>query len=270
MTEQVRQAKLLGKAMLDAVKWYCADFVFGGKFADPSPQLLEETKHMKPSNDDEEHDLGYLGFQLQKSPTQTTERTDAKLKNKVNNPSQILKQMSEKEREETWLRAGDELPKRVKTEKQRRQAHEEKETEIMKEKVKKRERQAKKQKAHHEEFKAVIVARTVDDLDSGLRGLGPKLGLAFIRAQIKQLKANGVSRLLLPLTAKGKPLLFDALYDNVRRLLELGDPFAPETAQLLREFGRKRRKGRPLSASAHGRAVKKAKTGDGDADWKPR
>ena len=115
-------------------------------------------------------------------------------------------------------------------------------------------------------FKAVELARTPEDLDSLLNGVGPTVGKQILRKQIKQYtKVHGVSERLLPLSikqgnqSKRKSLKFDEMYKNLRALLEAGDPLT-----LPQHAGTKR--GRPRTSKGRKSATKRLKT-DVDVEW---
>lgn len=262
LDEQVRQGRIIGKAMLAAIKHHCRDFVIPGLYSDPTPALMQQTKHILPSNDYEEHDLSYVDCQVHKNRKQRIERTDAKLKIKEIKVVPFLKKLPRAKRCDAWDAAGKALPQRLALEKERREQDERKRIENMTEKVKKSERKAKKRKEKKQEFKAVEVVRTLDDLKSMLKGLSSKLATDFLRKQCEQLTTvYGVSTHILPRFQNGKPLAFDALYKNLSALLEKGDPFAPETAARLKSK-QIRKRGRSATSSTKERKAKKQKVDD--------
>lgn len=258
MDEQVRQCKIIAKAMLAAVKHYCPDFIVPGKSADPAPSLIAETKHILPNNDLAEHDAGLLDLYKHKNRKQTIERTDAKIKIKGNNTMEFLQSLPVKQRAEAWKNAGKELRPRLALDKERRAEMEQKRMDNALEKERKGEKKTKKKEKKGEEFKAVMLARTVEDLDSLLNGLGEKLGRDVILKQMEQWKTvYGVTTHMLPKSTNGRPLQFAELYANLRALLAEGDPMAPETAERLKAKRKKRPGRRPSSTYAERQSKKR-------------
>lgn len=260
LPEQCRQCKIIVLAMLNAVKKYCSDFIIPGQFADPTASLIHQFKHVKPSNDAQERDFGILDYLIHRGRRQTTERTDAKLKVATNKPFVLLAELSAENREDVWQKAKRERKERLTVQHERRLQYQQQKIANMNKETKKAERKVTKVDEKKREYKFVELARTVDDLNILLRGANnDRLGKQIVLAQIDQwTSVHGVSRQLLPKTFNRKPLDFTELYNNLRALLDEGDPFAPETAQRLRQKVAKR-PGRPSSASVKDRAQKKRK-----------
>ena len=260
LPEQCRQCKIIAQAMLNAVKKYCSDFIIPGQFADPDKSLIQQFKHVKPSNDAQERDFGILDYLVQTSRRQTTERTDVKLKVGINKPFELLAEMNPADRQDVWQKAKKEGKNRLTVLRERRLDYQQQKIANMNTELKKTERKVNKAEKKKKEYECVELARTVDDLKSLLRGVKEdRLGKQIVQAQIDQwTSVHGVSRQVLPKTRNGKTLDFTALYNNLSALLEEGDPFAPETAQRLRQKAAKR-PGRPSSASVKERAQKKRK-----------
>lgn len=259
LPEQARQCKIIAGAMLKALKKHCSDFIIPGQFADPSPELIAQFKHVKPTNDAVEHDFGIVDYQVHRSRRQTTERTDAKLKIQINQPFAWLWSLSPQRRELIWRLARKEWKSRAKVERERKIAFEQGQIANMMAATKKGERKEAKAIELKREHEGVELARTVEDLDSLLKGINnEKLGAQILRKQIQQLTGvHGVSKHLLPLRKNGQTLKFTPLYNNLRNLLEVGDPLTVDKAELRKKLGKKR--GRPASASEKERARKKSK-----------
>lgn len=262
LEEQVRQAKIVIPAMVSAVKDYVQDYLFGGKFGDPPPQLLEACKHIKPNNDAQERCFGIVDFRVHKHPNESTEMTDARLKNKINKPEEELAKQSPAARQKSWKGARAEFNRRKPIEKQRREEYAQARMRAVEEKEQKNERKTSKKKKKEAEFKAVQVVRTQEQLDKLLHGTGERVGKQIVKKQIDQLTSvYGVSRRTLP----QKRLGFETLYANLSALLSFGDPTLPSTEAAFKAATRAKQRGKKRGRPAG--SQKPAKRQRQDDEW---
>lgn len=270
--EQVKQAKVILPEMIKAVRYYLKDYLFGGKYGDPSPQLRAACKHIRPNNDAQERAFGIVDYRIKKHPHESIEMTDARQKISLNQPMPELEKLGEKKADQAWAEARLLLRKRKRSEKERRKQYRQAKMAKIEQKVQAEDRKdEKKEKAEHE-FKAVTVATTKAKLDALLRSdegkaLPVALQKQILRAQIKQLTGvHQVSKHTLPLTKANKRLEADELYANIVSLMKHGDPTKPETEAKFREernAQKKPRRGRPRGAQQ----PKRQKRDDGDEDY---
>lgn len=261
MSEQVRQGKIFVPALSAGVRRVCPDFLQGGEYGAPSAALRKRLGHIKPHNDEQEEAFAYVDNRMHKNPNETTETSSAKQKAVKNKPHELLDRMSPEKRDQVFSTAYRMVPERDHLAKRRREEISEAKVERMQQRKAQSERKTAKTKKKKEEFKAVELARTVEDLKSLLCGLNEQLAAQTLRAQIRQYtNVHGVSTRDLPLSKDGKKLRFNELYTNLSNLLERGDPL---TAPKVRSE-RKRKRGRPkmskktLAARARDRKMDEA------------
>lgn len=269
MPSLVNEAKRVLPEMIRAVKHYVPDYLFSGKFGAPPPALLRACKHIKPNNDAQERFFGIVDFRVHKHPNESTEMTDARLKNKIVKPEEALEKMALEEREKAWQGASAELNRRLEKQKERRSEYAQAKQVAIQAAMKTNAKKVKRKKQKTEEFKAVKVMCNKAKLDKHLNGAGPQVGKAIIISQIRQLTGvHGVSTHILPLTKNGQRRDFDALYANLTELMQYGDPTDPATAERYKAAKAKRKRGRPAGSS---KSVKKQKNGkssdDRYAEW---
>lgn len=239
--------------MLKAMKIYVGDYLFAGKFADPTPALRGACKHIKPNNDASERNFGYVDYRIHKNPNERTETTDARLKMTINDGLTLLDSIGEAKANTGWDGGRTLLRKRKRDQAERREQYKQAKIAKVEETLQKEEKKEEKKQRSEAEFKGVEVARTKAALDDLLRGLSIKMQKVVLRAQIKQLTgAYEVSKHTLPLTKNNKRLESDALYANLVALLSHGDPTLPATEAKLREErqqAQKPKRGRPKKAT---------------------
>ena len=274
--EQVKQAKIVFKAMLAAVKKYVPDFLFAAKFGAPAPELRRLCNHIKPNNDAQERGFGIVDFRLQKNRNETTETTDAKLKTIINGSHRFLDQMPDEQADSCWDKARSMVPGRAIAAKERREIVSEQRVASIRKKQQTNARKTQKTKEKKEEFKAVKVARTQGELDKlvgRIHGtvaltisMPLKLAETILRAQITQwTKVHGVKAKTLPLLRNKQNLTFAELYQKLSDFLARGDPLAPKKESAEKK---KAKRGRPKStASMKDRRDKKKCKVDDEMEW---
>jgi len=173
-----------------------------------------------------------------------------------------LATLSDEEADKAWDKARAVVPEREKAEKQRREAVSEAKREKRELEEKKSEKKKTKSEHSQEEFKAVEVARTPEELDELLAGLNEKLRKDVLRNQITQLReVHGVSRNILPLSRKGKRFGEKEMETHLRSFLESGDPLADDAPER-QPVPKKKQRGRPKNKQS----AKSKPKGD-EMDW---